>query len=195
VQSATTSGAGVPAAAAEPIREHAGATDLDHLPGRPLSQPELLALAASVAATPELWSEHLAFDDEHRHYVCVHRDENVDVWLICWTPTNDTGWHDHDVSSGSVAVVRGRLSEHNLMLGGPSIETTIGEGRVFSFGPEHIHRLTGVDPRSVSVHAYSPPLDRMGQYDAGPDGVLRRTTVTYEEELRSPESIVTEVTR
>ena len=44
----------------------------------------------------------------------------------------------------------------------------------YSFGPDHIHRLTGRDPGSVSVHAYSPPLWRMGQYTLGPGGLLRR---------------------
>jgi hypothetical protein len=33
----------------------------------------------------------------------------VDVWLLCWTPENDTGWHEHDISSGTVAVVSGEL--------------------------------------------------------------------------------------
>jgi len=28
------------------------------------------------------------------------RDNQVDVWLLCWTPENDTGFHDHDASSG-----------------------------------------------------------------------------------------------
>jgi hypothetical protein len=34
------------------------------------------------------------------------------------------------------------------------------------------------------VHAYSPPLWRMGQYAVSPYGVLRRTSVSYADELR-----------
>ena len=44
------------------------------------------------------------------------------------------------------------------------METRVGAGQAFSFGPDHIHRLNGAEPGSVSVHAYSPPLWRMGQY-------------------------------
>ena len=81
-------------------------TRFDELPDRDLDQAELVDLTASVAAEPKLWREHVAFDDDQRHYVCLHRDAHVDVWVLCWTPSNDTGWHDHDVSSGAVAVVR-----------------------------------------------------------------------------------------
>jgi hypothetical protein len=157
---------------------------LDTLPGRDLDQEELLALASSIAANPDALAPHIAFDDEQRHYVSLHRDTHVDVWLLCWTPQNDTGWHDHDISSGAVAVTQGTLTEHNLAIGTPSIETEIHAGSAFSFGPDHIHRLTGRDAGSVSVHAYSPPLWRMGQYTLGAGGQLRRKSVSYADELR-----------
>ena len=58
----------------------------------------------------------------------------------------------------------GRLVEHELAIGARAWRTEVAAGQVFSFGPDHIHRLTGRDAGSVSVHAYSPPLWRMGQY-------------------------------
>ncbi len=161
-----------------------GAITLDTLPGRDLDQAELLELASSIAAEPAHLQQHIAFSDDQRHYVSLHRDTHVDVWLLCWTPQNDTGWHDHDISSGAVAVTQGTLTEHNLAIGTPSIETEISAGSVYSFGPDHIHRLTGRDPGSVSVHAYSPPLWRMGQYTLGASGQLRRKSVSYADELR-----------
>ena len=106
---------------------------------------------------PGLWEHHLAFDDDNRVYASLYRDAHVDVWLLCWTPENDTGFHDHDISSGAVAVVSGTLLEHNLAIDGQTIETPVEGGHVFSFGPDHIHRLTGAVHGSVSVHAYSPP--------------------------------------
>ena len=139
---------------------------------------------ARSPANPEALAPHIAFDDEQRHYVSLHRDTHVDIWLLCWTPQNDTGWHDHDISSGAVAVTQGTLTEHNLAIGTPSIETEIHAGSAFSFGPDHIHRLTGRDAGSVSVHAYSPPLWRMGQYTLGAGGQLRRKSVSYADELR-----------
>jgi hypothetical protein len=163
----TVTAIGVPARAATPL---AGDLTLDTLPGRDIDQDELRSLASYLALRPELWEHHLAFDADNRVYVSLYRDAHVDVWLLCWTPENDTGFHDHDISSGAVAVVSGTLLEHNLAIDNQAIETSVEGGRVFSFGPAHIHRLTGAVHGAVSVHAYSPPLWRMGQYSVGADG-------------------------
>ncbi|MFK4083021.1 cysteine dioxygenase [Kribbella sp. NPDC020789] len=156
---------------------------LDNLPGRDLTPQELTELASSIAAQPHLWEDKVAYSDDERVFASLHRDANVDVWLICWTPVNDTGWHDHDTSSGAVAVAKGSLVEHNLAIGADSIETEVVAGDVYGFGPDHIHRMVGRDKGSVSVHVYSPPLWRMGQYSVK-DNVLRRVSVSYADELR-----------
>ena len=174
----------VPAAHAVGIAEQAGGLTLDRLPGRDLSPDELRSLACSVATERTRWSDHVGFDDHERVYASLYRDAYVDVWLLCWTPVNDTGWHDHDISSGAVAVVAGELVESNLALGTLGVETSVVAGTSFCFGPDHIHRLSGAVPGSVSVHAYSPPLWRMGQYTVGDGGVLRRVSVSYADELR-----------
>jgi hypothetical protein len=162
---------------------------LDALPPGDLNKLELRDLADTIAARPELWGPHVAYDDDHRHYVSLHRDSHVDVWVLCWTPVNDTGWHDHDISSGAVAVVEGCVTEHNLAIERSSIRTDVPAGRSYCFGPDHIHRMVGRDPGSVSIHAYSPPLWRMGQYALSKDGVLRRTSVSYADELRPLDDI------
>jgi hypothetical protein len=41
---------------------------------------------------------------------------------------------------------------------------------------------------AVSIHAYSPPLWRMGAYDIDADGSLRRRSIAYDEELRATET-------
>ncbi|MEU3269653.1 cysteine dioxygenase family protein [Saccharomonospora sp. NPDC006951] len=174
----------VPARLASPLAACPEGLTLSTLPGRDLDEAELRSLAATLASTPEVWRPHVAFSDDQRHYVSLHRDAHVDVWVLCWTPDNDTGWHDHEISSGAVAVTEGELVEHNLTVFLPNMETRIPAGNVFSFGPDHIHRLTGHAHRSVSVHAYSPPLWRMGQYAIGEGGVLRRVSLSYADELR-----------
>lgn len=157
---------------------------LPTLPGRDLARPELEELVTAIAEDPSAWGHLVAFDSDERVYVSLHRDSHVDVWLLCWTPENDTGWHDHDVSSGAVAVVAGELVESNLTLMHGARERRVGEGEVFSFDADHIHRLSGAVHGSVSVHAYSPPLWRMGQYAVDDEGVLRRLSLSYADELR-----------
>jgi len=104
----TVTAVDVPARVATPLE---GDLSLDALPGRDLDEDELRSLASYLALRPELWEHHLAFDDDNRVYASLYRDAHVDVWLLCWTPENDTGFHDHDISSGAVAVVSGTLLE------------------------------------------------------------------------------------
>lgn len=160
------------------------AADLPSVPGRVLDARELRAWVRQIAADPSLWAEHVRHDTEGRHFVSLYRDTDVDVWLLCWNTTDDTGWHDHDTSSGAVAVTRGAVAENRPRLGGKAKTRIVVEGRDFAFGPDHIHRMAGAIDGSVSIHAYSPPLWRMGQYSISPSGVMRRFSVSYADELR-----------
>jgi predicted metal-dependent enzyme (double-stranded beta helix superfamily) len=153
------------------------------LPARNLDRAELQALVDELADQPERWRHHVAFR-EQRHFVSLHRDEYLDVWLLCWSPGDDTGWHDHDISSGAVRVVRGAVRESIPRIEGKPVMRIVVEGASFSFGPDHIHRLAGENDLAISIHAYSPPLWRLGQYSIDRDGVMRRVSVSYADELR-----------
>ena len=152
--------------------------------GRPLERAELIRLAEYVARREELWTPHLDVGATHRTYASLHRDADVDIWAIFWRPENDTGWHDHDTSSGAVHVISGALQEHGLLVARPERRIRYGAGASFSFGPSHIHRLTCAESSAVSIHAYSPPLWRLGQYTVDGDGALHRVSVSYADELR-----------
>ncbi|MBO3746231.1 cysteine dioxygenase family protein [Streptosporangiaceae bacterium NEAU-GS5] len=157
----------------------------EELPARALDRRELSRLVDELAQQPERWEHQVDFPAEGgRHYASLYRDAYVDVWLLCWRTEDDTGWHDHDISSGAVHVVAGTLKECNPRIGGLHLETTVSAGQSFNFGPDHIHRLTGAEDGSVSIHAYSPPLWRLGQYSISEDGMMRRQSVSYADELR-----------
>jgi predicted metal-dependent enzyme (double-stranded beta helix superfamily) len=158
--------------------------ELDLLTDRTLERPELERLVTGFAERPALWRPHLDANATERTYACLHRDAQFDVWAIFWLPENDTGWHDHDTSSGAVHVVAGELHEHSLRVAAPERRTAYGPGTAFTFGPSHIHRLTCASERAISIHAYSPPLWRLGQYTVDPEGALHRLSVSYADELR-----------
>jgi predicted metal-dependent enzyme (double-stranded beta helix superfamily) len=105
--------------------------------------------------------------------------------VICWCDEQDTGFHDHDLSGGAVAVVRGALREERLVLGGGTTSRTYPTGDAFAFGAADIHRVrhAGAEP-AISLHAYSPPLWRMGAYEIAETGELRRHSLSYAEELK-----------
>jgi predicted metal-dependent enzyme (double-stranded beta helix superfamily) len=153
--------------------------------GRDLSGPELETFVADLAERPELWIDLVKHDTTQRVYEELLWDEHVTAWLICWMDEHDTGFHDHDVSSGAVAVVSGAVREERLAIEGPLRTGVFRAGASFHFSAADIHRVShaGSDP-AVTLHVYSPPLLRMGAYVIGDDGVLARHPMSYEEELR-----------
>lgn len=156
--------------------------------GTDLSGEQLLQVATSVAARPELWAQQVDHDPTRRTYEQLLRDAHLDVWLLCWSEDHDTGFHDHDLSAGAVAVVAGTVREERLALGRPldaPVARTVSAGSSFDFGASDIHRVlhAGSGP-AVTIHAYSPPLVRMGSYSIEADGQLRRHSVSHETELR-----------
>jgi predicted metal-dependent enzyme (double-stranded beta helix superfamily) len=150
-----------------------------------LSGPELIEVVQRLAAAPERWSHLVRHDPDQRVYEELQRDADLAVWLICWMDDHDTGFHDHDLSSGAVAVIGGTVAEDRLVLGGEPVTRTFATGEAFSFSAADIHRVrhAGAAP-AVTIHAYSPPLWRMGAYEIRPGGELRRHALSYAEELR-----------
>jgi len=153
--------------------------------GRDLSGPELQAFVAELADRPELWIHLVKHDATQRFYEELLSDDHLTAWLICWMNDHDTGFHDHDTSAGAVAIVGGCVHEDRLAIGGAPRNRAFAVGESFHFSPADIHRVrhVGSDP-AVTLHAYSPPLQRMGAYAVAADGVLARHSVSSAVELR-----------
>ena len=152
---------------------------------RDLERAELRELARDYAARPDLWRHLVRHDPEARIYEELHRDDHLGIWLICWMKDHDTGFHDHDISSGALAVVEGRVREERLGLKGMASNVLLRPGGSVDFGASDIHRVThGGGGPAVTIHAYSPPLWRMGAYEIQDSGQLLRHSVSYAEELR-----------
>jgi hypothetical protein len=155
--------------------------------GENLTRLQLASLAVELGNEPRLWKDHVRHDPHTRHFVQLYLDANVDLWLICWLDAQDTGYHDHDLSSGAVYVVEGRLSEDFFYRdAGGWIDVRTRErhaGTVFDFDGSSIHGMRHAGgPPATSIHAYSPALWRMGYYEPG-EGGLRRTSITYADEM------------
>ena len=152
---------------------------------RDLDLPELRRFVSDLAADPGTWRPLVNLDAEHRHFGQLWRDDHVDVWVISWMNGHDTGFHDHDLSSGAVAIVEGELVEERLAIGGPPRRRRYRAGASFDFDASHVHRMHQASGGpTISIHAYSPPLWRLGAYVIEPDGTLRRASISYAEELR-----------
>jgi mannose-6-phosphate isomerase-like protein (cupin superfamily) len=146
---------------------------------------ELEHFAARLAAAPERWA-HLVRHDDTRVYEQIWDDGDVNAWLICWSEDSDTGFHDHDDSAAGITVVSGSVREDRLVLDGPPRSRELRAGTTFTVPPTAIHRvLHAGDGPAVTIHAYSPPLRRMGAYRVAADGELERESQPFEQELRA----------
>ena len=151
---------------------------------RVLAADELQELALRVAADPAAWSAAVDHRPDRRTYALLRDDDVVTVWLICWSPGHDTGFHDHDVSSAGIAVADGEVVDERLALRGEPVRRRLGPGQATTVEPAEIHRIRHVGDRpAVSVHAYSPPLRRTGAYEVAGDGRLLRHAQDGEAEL------------
>ena len=134
---------------------------------------ELRATLESWAARDDL-TPLAIHDPDERSPVLLHRDDDVEVYLIGWMPGHDTGFHDHDHSAAAIAVLEGEIAEERLALTG-AVERALGEGEVVTIAREAIHRVrhSGTGP-ATTLHVYSPPLQRVGTYEVAGDGALLR---------------------
>lgn len=158
-----------------------------------LSSPELEQYVKELARDEGRWSGLVKHHPRERLYVELDWTEDLNSWLICWSEDHETGFHDHDGSAVAVTVVSGEIREERLRLVGEGgirpRGIDYGPGDLIRLGPNDIHNVkhTGTEP-SVSIHAYSPPLVRMGSYGFGPDNELRRLPMFSSEKLRPLEA-------
>jgi predicted metal-dependent enzyme (double-stranded beta helix superfamily) len=149
-----------------------------------LSRADLVRLVANVAAKEALWRPRVVLPSgTERWWTQLSTDPEVDVWLLSWVPGQATDLHDHGDSAAAFSVVQGILTE--LRLARPSQISYYRRepGSVAWVAPGVIHDVhgAGVEP-AVSIHAYSPALQRMTYYDAAGRAVRTVRTSSPEEE-------------
>ena len=155
---------------------------------RSLGLHQLDRLVHAFARAESLWAPAVRFGtDDNRWWARLHGDDAVDVWLLTWLPGQLTDLHDHGSSSAAFVVTRGRLEEVRANLTGTRHTTVHSVGRTSWVPAGAVHDVRAVDVPAVSIHAYSPPLQRMTYYrdDDARGLVARRTVVTDEPEQKA----------
>jgi rhodanese-related sulfurtransferase/mannose-6-phosphate isomerase-like protein (cupin superfamily) len=124
--------------------------------------PEDLANIVSLFASSDGWMDKVRLRTEHRWYERLYPGPDYDIWVISWLPGQSTGFHDHGASSGAFVVATGILEEHR-----PGERTrVIYPGKPRAFGPDYAHDVRNVSlAPAISIHAYSPPLSDMNEYE------------------------------
>jgi rhodanese-related sulfurtransferase/mannose-6-phosphate isomerase-like protein (cupin superfamily) len=136
-----------------------------------LTTPEKLAAIVSKFASTNGWIEKVRLRAERRWYERLYLSSDYDIWVISWLPGQSTGFHDHGSSAGAFVVTSGSLEEHR-----PGEQTrTISPNTPLAFAPEYAHDVRNAsDAPAISIHAYSPPLDEMNEYELDGGELVRR---------------------
>ena len=62
---------------------------------RDLDRVELGDVAGELRRDRTVWEQLVPHAPDERYFVQPHRDVHLDVWLICWTNRQDTGYLGH----------------------------------------------------------------------------------------------------
>ena len=161
-------------AVAELVPVHADDLDLD----------ELRALAGAIARDRDLWGPLVVIDSTRRRYRLMYEDHRLDIWALSWMPGQGTGFHDHDLSRVGIAIGQGVVIEKQMLLPAGATRLELRHGDVRGGPAGYIHSAAwGEGMPAVSIHCYSPPLVRVGQYKVDEDGILRRRAEHGRQEL------------
>jgi rhodanese-related sulfurtransferase/quercetin dioxygenase-like cupin family protein len=143
--------------------------------------PQELAGIVQVFASSVQWLDRVRLRADRRWYERLYHGPEYDVWLISWMPGQSTGFHDHGASEGAFFVTTGTLEEHRP--GEPS--RVISAGDFCAFAPDYAHDVRNVSKApSISIHAYSPPLTEMNQYELEGGRLILRMIEARESEIR-----------
>ena len=124
--------------------------------------PEELANIVSQYASSHGWMDRVRLRTEQRWYERLYQGPGHDIWVISWLPGQSTGFHDHGESAGAFVVATGVLEEHRP----GEHPLVIPPGTLRAFGSAYAHDVRNVSlAPAVSIHAYSPPLTNMNEYE------------------------------
>jgi rhodanese-related sulfurtransferase/mannose-6-phosphate isomerase-like protein (cupin superfamily) len=164
--------------------DESASTAAKSLPGVVSKTPEELANIVSLFASSDGWMDKVRLRAEERWYERLYDGPDYDVWVISWLPGQSTGFHDHGASSGAFVVATGILEEHR-----PGERTcVIPPGKPCAFGPDYAHDVRNVSlAPAISIHAYSPPLSDMNEYELDGSRLVRRDRASAKAEADDQE--------
>jgi hypothetical protein len=145
----------------------------------PQTLEELEEIVADVGRSPWLWGHAVSFGLERRSHRMLYKTPHLEIALFCWAAGQDTVFHDHGGASGAAFVCSGMLIEDTIEAVDGHVLSQHTQTRsaesVFSFGPDYIHRVRHDPSRGValSIHAYTPAVSDVTDYEVVPDGRLR----------------------
>jgi cysteine dioxygenase len=93
----------------------------------------------------------------------IHRDEQIEIVVICFASGQTSSVHDHQGSNCVIRVVRGKVLECLFKCTGETLHMDfhhyLHPGDISGLDGQQIHQLSNLDPHgTVLLNFYSPPF-------------------------------------
>jgi cysteine dioxygenase len=153
---------------------------LDQL-GGDIPLPELQTLLRELRLEPEEIREFVSFDQARYQRNRIRKCPDYEALFLCFEAGQRTPIHDHAGSACGVKVIQG--------VGTETIFQRTEDGWLFATGSRELpaggvvgsndmdtHQLSNLQPqgrRLVTLHIYSPPLERVGNYTLADNRVIQ----------------------
>ena len=105
------------------------------------------------------WKQYISFGKQDYKKNLVYRDNNFEMFVVCWLPNQETKIHNHSEEGCLLKILEGNITEelynknfvlqekNNLALSDVRyIDDSIG-----------IHKMKNNEVNTISLHIYSPP--------------------------------------
>jgi len=105
------------------------------------------------------WKQYISFDKQDYKKNLVYRDNNFEIFVVCWLPNQETKIHNHPEGGCLLKILEGNMMEelydknfvlqekNNLVMSDVRyIDDSIG-----------IHKMKNNEENTISLHIYSPP--------------------------------------
>jgi quercetin dioxygenase-like cupin family protein len=147
------------------------------------------AAARELAADPHLPTPLNRGDmgADHRPFVPIVDEPELNGWVIAWPAGSDTGYHDHDGSRAIIIGLHGHVTEQRPVFGRTEPRSrTCTPGDAIELAPEAVHRMHNLhgDETALTLHLYSPPLVRQAIYRLLDGQPILRYPIDGDQELR-----------
>jgi cysteine dioxygenase len=139
-----------------------------------IPQEDLVRLVSAVNITIDSVVDFCHFHDHHYVRNLIHRQPHVEVLCMCWLSGQRSPIHDHNQSNCLVRVLEGVMTntDFKLLPSGyvcPVVSHEYGAGAIEARSEADIHQVANLQPAGcnlVTLHVYSPPLQRMNVFSA-----------------------------
>jgi cysteine dioxygenase len=103
------------------------------------------------------------FSTEPYTRIPIHRDESMEIVVICFAAGQTSSVHDHQGSNCVIRVVRGKVMECLFSRLGDTLHMDfhhyVQVGEISGLDGQQIHQLSNLDPAgTVLINFYSPPF-------------------------------------